>query len=78
MTGVYCFDSWVRKARQKGIKMCGQFHDEIITPVFNSEYDKNRTESLLRESIQEVNRELPLNRKLDIDVQFGKNYAEIH
>jgi len=35
-------------------------------------------EKLLRESIKEVNEELGLNREMDIDVQFGSSYANIH
>jgi hypothetical protein len=35
-------------------------------------------EKLLRESIREVNEELGLNREMDIDVQFGNSYKDIH
>jgi len=75
-TGVYCFDRWVYKCREKGVKMCGQFHDEVVAPVLIGK--EAEVELKLRMSIQEVNSELKLNRALDIDVQFGDSYAEIH
>jgi len=33
---------------------------------------------LLENSIKKVNRMLKLNRELQVDVQFGNNYSEIH
>lgn len=75
-TGVYCFDSWVRKVRAKGIKICGQFHDEIIALV--KLIDKDITAIKLKEAIQETNDELQLNIQLGISIDFGENYAQIH
>ena len=75
-TGVYCFDSWVREARLKGIKMCGQFHDEVITPTKKGE--ESQTRLILTQAIDIVNEKLKLNRALSIDIQFGDNYAQIH
>ena len=75
-TGVYIFDTWVRKNRQKGIKMCGQFHDEVVTIL--SKGQEEDTERILRLSIKEINNELGLNRDMDIDVKFGLNYSQIH
>jgi len=75
-TGVYCFDSWVRKVRAKGIKICGQFHDEIIALV--KLVDKDITAIKLKEAIQETNDELKLNIQLGISIDFGENYAQIH
>jgi len=75
-TGVYAFDRWVKNCRDSGIKICGQFHDEIVFPLTPNE--KGRVELILRMSITKVNSELKLNRALDIDVQFGNSYAEIH
>ena len=51
---------------------------EIIAPCFNAEFDKQQLKIKLKESIKEVNQELKLNRELDIDVQFGLSYADIH
>lgn len=75
-TGVYCFDSWVRKVRAKGIKICGQFHDEIIALCLLK--DKDEVADKLRAAIQETNDELKLNIQLGISIDFGENYAQIH
>lgn len=75
-TGVWCFDTWVGYQRQKGLPQVGQFHDETINLV--KEENKDRAEKVLRWAIDMTNKELNLNRELDIDVQFGINYAQIH
>jgi DNA polymerase I-like protein with 3'-5' exonuclease and polymerase domains len=75
-TGVYCFDNWVKKCREKGIKTIGQFHDEIIALV--KEGDQIETAMNMNYSIQELNEQLKLNVDLGVDAQFGKTYAEIH
>lgn len=75
-TGVYCFDTWIKTWRQKRKQLTGQFHDEIIASL--PEERKEQYRQLLRDAIDKVNNKLKLNVKLDIDIQFGKNYAEIH
>lgn len=75
-TGVYCFDVWVKKCRDKDVKTVGQFHDEIIALV--KEGDQIETAINMNYSIEEVNRQLRLNVDLGIDAQFGKTYADIH
>ena len=73
-TGVYCFDSWVQKVKAKGVRVIGQFHDEICAEIT----DELTTTEMLKDAIKEVNMELKLNVQLDVDVQFGDNYAEVH
>lgn len=75
-TGVYCFDSWVRFVRMKGIKLCGQFHDEIIFTLPKGQEDCYTAK--LREAEAEVNQQLQLNVPLRISIDYGKNYAEVH
>jgi len=75
-TGVYCFDSWVRLCRAKGIKTIGQFHDEVIALV--KEGEEIETAMNMEYSIQELNAELNLNVPLGVDAQFGDSYADIH
>ena len=75
-TGVYCFDTWIKHFRKKRKQLTGQMHDECILTIKEGYRDK--AEKLLREAIANTNEELKLNIQLDIDVQFGKNYAEIH
>jgi hypothetical protein len=75
-TGVYCFDTWVRLCRDKGIRCVGQFHDEIIALV--KEGDEGNVEGIMHEAATQLNDEVKLNVPLGTDVQFGKTYADIH
>lgn len=75
-SGVYCFDSYVKKVREKGIKISMQYHDEILFYL-----DENEVENIsqkLNKSIEETNEELKLNIQLGISKDFGKNYSETH
>jgi DNA polymerase I-like protein with 3'-5' exonuclease and polymerase domains len=76
LTGVYCFDTNIRNIRKKGIKICGQFHDEIIFPLRKGEEETKRADLL--EAINETNAELKLNIELGISIDFGYTYADIH
>ena len=75
-TASYVFDTWIKYVRSRRWAMTGQFHDEGIWSIKLG--FRNEAEGLLRWAIQQANEELKLNRVLDIDVQFGNNYAEIH
>lgn len=75
-TGVYCFDTWIKHVRSKRPSITAQFHDEGVWTLKKGYRDK--CESLLRWAVEETNKQLQLNRRLDIDVQFGDSYAEIH
>ena len=75
-TGVYCFDMNIKNVRKRGIKMCGQFHDEHAEPVRKGMEERHR--QLLQEAIDETNKELQLNVPLGISVDFGHSYADIH
>ncbi len=75
-SGVYCFDTWIKHFRRIRPQLTGQMHDEVILEIKLGH--RKEAEKLLRDAIEATNKELNLNRDLDIDVQFGKNYAEIH
>ena len=75
-TGVFCFDSWVMELKKKGIPLIGQFHDEVIALIKKGK--RERCVAAFKDAIHKVNQKLKLNRELDIDVQFGDNYSEIH
>lgn len=75
-TGVFCFDSWLRQVRQRGIKIMLQYHDEIAFSLLKE--DKEISEQILKESIQKVNENIKLNVPLGVSVDFGINYAQIH
>lgn len=75
-TGSYCFDIWLGFVLRETESLIGQFHDEHIFLIKkgNREY----AEKILRQAIEKTNKVLKLNRDMDIDVQFGNNYGEIH
>ena len=75
-TGVYCFDLWIGFILQRRPQLTAQFHDEIILEIKKG--DEPKAEKLLKDSITKVNKLLKLNRDLDCDVQFGKDYSQIH
>lgn len=75
-TGVYCFDTWIRYIVEKRPQLTAQFHDEGVWEIKRG--FREQCTKLLKESIQKVNDELKLNVKLDVDVQFGDCYADIH
>ena len=75
-TGVYCFDTWVAGCRTRGMKVIGQFHDEVIALV--PEGQEQRIEHIMKTSIEKTNERVQLNVPLGIDYSFGKNYSEIH
>lgn len=81
-SGAFVLDVWllkmVKKAKERGLPfvLLGTFHDELIL-----ELDLGMEEvyeELVRDSLQEVNEMLKLNRDLDCGVDFGSNYSEIH
>jgi hypothetical protein len=75
--GTYIFDLWVYLLISKGLKISLNIHDEGAGGRVKPE-DKEEVERVLKESIQEVNKMLNLDRDMDCDVQFGKSYADVH
>lgn len=85
-TASYVFDLWVKNILEEREQLTGQFHDEIIICVKEG-YSKYNEEArkwegpvvdFLRRMIDKTNQQLNLNRELDIDVQFGRRYSDIH
>lgn len=75
-TGVYCFDMWIQNFISNRKQLTGQMHDEVILTVKKG--NREAAEELLKDAIDVTNKQLKLNRDLDVDVQFGDSYAEIH
>lgn len=79
-TGVFVFDSWVYQVRQKlkplGIKLCLQYHDEIL--LYYPKEHKDVVDNILRESMKIVNDKLKLNVEIKISIEYGLNYSECH
>lgn len=75
-SGAYCFDTYLNLVLAERPQVTGQFHDEFILTVKKGYREEITT--FLKSKIKEVNDYLKLNRDLDIGVEFGENYAEIH
>lgn len=75
-TGDYAFNVWIKHVLKRREQLTGQFHDEIILTVKKGKREK--VERMLREALADANKELKMNRELDISLDFGDNYAQIH
>ncbi len=75
-TASYIFDLWLGYVLEKREQITGQFHDEFILTIRKGFRDE--ATRLLRYAIDKVNDTLKLNREMDIDIQFGERYSEIH
>lgn len=75
-SAAYCFDVWISIVLSERPQLTGQFHDEIIFEIQKGHRDEIK--SFLKDCIQEANEFLGLNRELDVDVQFGSSYDQIH
>ena len=79
-SGVFVFDSWVRKVRAKlnplGIKIMLQYHDEILLCYPNEH--KEFVSKALQEAMDENNKELNLNVDISISIDEGKRYSDCH
>lgn len=76
MTGVFCFDMWVREVRSLGIVVSMQYHDEVLFSIPEGMEDTYREK--LESAIQTVNRKLKLNVPLGVSMLFGLNYSDVH
>jgi DNA polymerase I-like protein with 3'-5' exonuclease and polymerase domains len=75
-TASWVIDEWVKLILEKRPQLTAQFHDEIVLHI--KEGSEEKCEALVRNAIKQLNDNIKLNRELGIDVQFGKNYGEIH
>lgn len=75
-SAAYCFDTWVSHILADRPQLTAQFHDEVVLCVATGHQQEIR--EFLSGTIKEVNDMLKLNRELDISVQFGDKYSEIH
>lgn len=79
-TGVYVFDSWLMKVRErlalKGIKVIMQYHDELL--LVCKKEDKIEVESIIKKAMEDTNDLIKLNVRIEVSVDWGKNYAECH
>lgn len=75
-TAAYVFDLFLGFVLQKSPTLIAQFHDEWVKRCkIGNEKQENK---IAMWAIQKVNNHLKLNRELDIGVQTGKYYSDIH
>lgn len=78
-SGVYVFDSWLRKVRQKlnpEIKVILQYHDELLLVCKPDR--KEFVEHSLKSAMEDTNQEVNLNVDIKVSVDWGVNYSEVH
>jgi len=75
-TGTYCFDRWLYHVLETRKQLTAQFHDEGVWELKKG--NREAMTKILKDAVQKVNEELKMNRELDVDVDFGQSYAEIH
>lgn len=74
--GSYCFDIWLKYVLQRRRQLNGQFHDEHITTIKLGHREQHS--KLLLDALADANKELQLNRELEISIDYGTCYADIH
>ncbi len=75
-TASYVFDLWVYKVLEHRQQLTASFHDEIVLCVKKGY--REEIEKYLQKTIEDTNDILKLNRRLDIGIQFGPRYSDIH
>lgn len=75
-TATYAFDRWVWHIARRRRQLTATFHDEVVHELLKGNRDKMSI--ILRDAMKDVNEELKLNRDLDCDISYGKDYSEIH
>lgn len=86
-TGSYVLDLWIMnkfKLRdepvydfgEEGIKLLATFHDEFVDEL--AEGKEKEAERLILDALDKVNKIMKLEIGFKCDIQFGKNYADIH
>lgn len=75
-TASYVFDLWVFNILEERPQLTGQFHDEVCLEI--AEGAEEKCKELVMRAIDKTNKQVKLNRKLDVSIQFGKRYSDIH
>lgn len=74
--GSYLHILWCRNVRSLGVKIIGNFHDEILTVCKAEDYEDIKNK--LQKAIEMTNLQTKLRVPIKIDVQKGSNYGEVH
>lgn len=74
--GVRVFDGYVYEMIKRGVRPIFQAHDEVLLRA--KEEDVESTTKALRESIKKVNAQYKFPVEIEVDIQTGKTYADVH
>jgi hypothetical protein len=74
--GSYLHILWCRNVRTLGVKIVGNFHDEILT-VCKSEYYED-VKAKLHLAMEMTNKQTKLRVPLKVEVKKGLNYGDVH
>lgn len=79
-TAALVFDYWLGIILANGYqeKLLGQFHDEFIIEVKDTEEERKKIEDITNAAIAVVQENLKFNVTLGCSVQFGQKYSDIH
>jgi hypothetical protein len=75
-TAAYVFDLWIKYILEQREQLSMTFHDEGVWHIRQGHRGKFTT--MINKAIDKVNDEVKLNRKLEVDIQYGSRYSEIH
>ena len=67
--------TWAFLCISRGLNLSLVYHDEVVAPV---NYEDDAVNNVLFSAINQVNRVFNLEPEMSVDVQYGKNYANIH
>lgn len=74
--GVRVFDGYVYEMIKRGVRPIFQAHDEVLLRVKLEDVDS--TTNALKEAINKVNAQYKFPVEIEIDIQTGMTYAEVH
>jgi len=74
--GVYVMDLWIKEMKKLGLKIPYQYHDEILKNCPSEKIEEETNLILL--AMEEVNKKLSLNVKLNCSVQVAQKYSNCH
>lgn len=75
-SAVYCFNMWLYHASRYGLWPIAQSHDDGLWRC--EEQDAEKVKGLINKAMDNLNRQLKLNVKLDCEVQVGDRLSETH
>ena len=74
--GSYLHILWCRNVRTLGVKIVGNFHDEILTVCKSGDYESVKDK--LHLAMEMTNKQTKLRVPLKVEVKKGNNYGEVH